>query len=209
MYSDDDLIPISALQHFAFCPRQCALIHVEQIWDENFLTAQGRVLHERVHEEKTERRRDFRVEHGVALRSLALGLIGKSDVVEFHRREDGPWRAFPVEYKRGRNKPDNRDKVQLCAQALCLEEMLGRPVTAGAIYYGRERRRTDVEFDDSLRGQTREIAGKVRELIAAGVTPPPVYEKKCEACSLLEVCMPRALGVDKRVTDYFSRMVDQ
>src|SRR3990167_1000943 len=125
MYTEGDLLPVSALQHLLFCERQCALIHIEQAWSENLFTAQGRILHEKVHSETAERRKDIRVEYGMPLRSLRIGLAGKADVIEFHRRQDGSWQPFPVEYKRGRKKPDNRDNVQLCAQALCLEEMLG------------------------------------------------------------------------------------
>ena len=112
-YLEDDLIQLSALQHYAFCPRQCALIHVEQVWSENLLTVQGRIMHEHVHEEGNESRGDLCIERGVALRSLQLGLIGKADVIEYHRRADGSWQVFPVEYKRGKPKPDNSDKVQL------------------------------------------------------------------------------------------------
>ena len=145
MYSEDDLLPISALQHLTFCRRQCALIHIEQLWVDNIFTAQGNVLHERVHDEKRESRRDVRLEHGMPLRSLRLGLVGKGDVVEFHRDVSGKsWRPFPVEYKRGRNKEEECDRVQLCAQALCLEEMLGVGAASGAIYYGKDRRRVEV-----------------------------------------------------------------
>ena len=140
-YSEDDLIMISALQHFAFCPRQCALIHIEQVWTESGLTAEGRIMHEKVHEEQRESRGAVRIECGIPLRSLRLGLIGKADVVEFHRIGKGVWQPFPVEYKRGKPKPDHCDKVQLCAQAMCLEEMLSVPVPEGALFYGRTRRR--------------------------------------------------------------------
>jgi len=125
MYEEDDLLPLSALQHILFCERQCALIHIEQIWVENMFTAQGRVMHERVDRTGHESRRDVRLEFGVPLRSLRLGIIGKADMVEFHRQIDGDWQPFPVEYKRGKPKKENWDKVQLCAQALCLEEMMG------------------------------------------------------------------------------------
>ncbi len=145
-YAEDDLIPISALQHLIFCERQCALIHVEQAWDENRFTAEGRIMHERVHEAGEDSRGTVRVARGLSLRSLRLGLIGKADVVEFHRVERGRWRPFPVEHKRGKPKPDESDKVQLCAQALCLEEMLGAEVPSGAIFYGRTRHRLEVAF---------------------------------------------------------------
>ena len=137
MYTEDDLLPLSGLQHLLFCERQCALIHIEQAWAENRFTAEGRIMHERVHKEDRESRGDIRVEYSMPLRSLRLGLIAKADVVEFHRNRglsDGKWIPFPVEYKRGKPKKDNADKVQLCAQALCLEEMLDVEVTSGALF---------------------------------------------------------------------------
>lgn len=206
MYNEDDLLPISALQHLLFCERQCALIHIEQAWSENIFTAQGRILHEKVHQENAERRKDIRIEHGMPLRSLRLGMVGKADVVEFHRTPDGIWQPFPVEYKRGRRKPDNRDNVQLCAQALCLEEMLRVAVPHGAIYYGKERHRTDVEFDEALRKETEATAGRLRRLIDSGKTPPPVYEEKCDTCSLLGICLPKTIGEGKSVSQYFAAM---
>ena len=206
MYSEDDLLPVSALQHLLFCERQCALIHIEQAWSENLFTAQGRILHEKVHSETAERRKDIRVEYGMPLRSLRIGLAGKADVIEFHRRQDGSWQPFPVEYKRGRKKPDNRDNVQLCAQALCLEEMLRVSIPCGAIYYGKERHRTDVEFDEALRKETEETAGRLRRLIDSGKTPPPVYEEKCDTCSLMGICLPKTLEKGKSVSRYFSMM---
>ena len=206
MYSEDDLLPVSALQHLLFCERQCALIHIEQAWSENLFTAQGRILHEKVHSETAERRKDIRVEYGMPLRSLRIGLAGKADVIEFHRRQDGSWQPFPVEYKRGRKKPDNRDNVQLCAQALCLEEMLRVSIPCGAIYYGKERHRTDVEFDEALRKETEETAARLRRLIDSGRTPPPVYEEKCDTCSLMGICLPKTIENGKSVSRYFSMM---
>ena len=150
IYSEDDLLPVSALQHLTFCERQCALIHIEQLWSENIFTAQGRVMHERVHSETSENRRNVRIELGMPLRSLRLGLIGKADVVEFHRQPNGMWQPFPVEYKRGKPKLNNCDKVQLCAQAICLEETLGVSISSGALFYGKDRRRADVEFNETL-----------------------------------------------------------
>lgn len=207
IYSEDDLLPISALQHLIFCERQCALIHIEQMWDENLFTAQGRIMHERVHQENAERRRDIRVEYGMPLRSLRLGMIGKADVVEFHRLESGAWQPFPVEYKRGRKKSDNRDNVQLCAQALCLEEMLNVKIPQGAIYYGKEHRRTEVQFDDDLRQETEKTAIRLHKLIAAGRTPPPVYEEKCDSCSLLNLCLPKSIQKKPSVDHYIAAMI--
>ena len=174
MYTEDDLLPLSALQHLIFCERQCALIHIEQAWAENLFTAEGRIMHERVHEEGRESRGDIRVEHGLSLRSLRLGLIGKADVVEFHRWKGGSWLPFPVEYKRGKPKKDNSDRVQLCAQALCLEEMLNIAVPEGALFYGKNRRRAEVVFDIPLRKETEDAAIRLHELIASGRTPKPV-----------------------------------
>jgi len=206
-YFEDDLIQLSALQHFAFCPRQCALIHVEQVWQENRLTAEGRIMHEHVHEEGNESRGDVRIERGVALRSLKLGLIGKADVIEYHRQVDGSWQAFPVEYKRGKPKPDESDKVQLCAQAICLEEMLNIRIPAGALFYGKTRRRLDVAFDEVLRSQTEETATNVRQLLEAGQTPKPVYAKRCESCSLVAECLPKTIQKKRTVANYLTRML--
>ncbi len=207
-YSEDDLIMISALQHFAFCPRQCALIHIEQVWTESGLTAEGRIMHEKVHEEQRESRGAVRIEYGIPLRSLRLGLIGKADVVEFHRIGKGAWQPFPVEHKRGKPKPDHSDKIQLCAQAVCLEEMLSVPVAEGALFYGRTRRRLDVAFDEALRRETEEAADKVRQLIASGVTPPPVYGKRCESCSLIGECLPKKMEKRSSVKRYLSKMTE-
>jgi len=209
MFDIDDLIQLSALQHMDFCPRQCALIHVEQTWSENRLTAEGRIMHEHVHEEGRESRGDVRIERGVALRSLRLGLIGKADVVEYHRQAGGSWRPFPVEYKRGKPKPDHSDKIQLCAQAICLEEMLGETIPTGALFYGRTRRRLDVVFDEELRRETEEAARLVHELIASGKTPKPLYAKKCDLCSLLDLCNPKAFQKKRSVRQYLDRMTEE
>jgi CRISPR-associated exonuclease Cas4 len=193
MYPEADLIPLSALQHYVFCPRQCALIHVEQIWEENLFTAAGRLLHDKADSGKAEIRGDVKTVTGLPLRSLALGLAGKADVVEFHRRE-GVWHPFPVEYKRGKAKTHNADAVQLCAQALCLEEMLGLPVPEGALFYGKIRRRLAVSLDASLRETTASIAESVHALLQSGISPPPVADERCGACSLSAQCLPRPLA---------------
>ncbi len=209
MYEPDDLIQLSALQHMVFCPRQCALIHVEQTWKESGRTAEGRLMHERVHEQEAESRGDVRIERGVPLRSLRLGLIGKSDVVEFHKADGDRWTPYPVEYKRGKPKVDDCDKVQLCAQAMCLEEMLNIEVPSGAIFYGRTRRRLDVEFDEALRRKTEETAKKTRELIDSGITPGPVYAKRCESCSLVAECLPKTLQKKRSVKNYLTRVIGE
>lgn len=206
---EDDLIMLSALQHMVFCPRQCALIHIEQVWAENRQTAEGRIMHERVHEENRESRGNLRVEYGVPLRSLRLGLIGKADIVEFHRQQDGAWQPFPVEYKRGKPKADDCDKVQLCAQALCLEEMLNARILKGALFYGKTRRRLDVSFDDRLRQKTEETARNVRVLLDSGRTPAPVYTKKCESCSLVGECLPKTMGKRRSVKSYLAKALEK
>ncbi|MEA2068939.1 MAG: CRISPR-associated protein Cas4, partial [Verrucomicrobiota bacterium] len=198
-------LPLSALQHFIYCPRQCALIHLEQQWTENRFTAEGRAQHDRVDRPEHETRDGIRYEYAVLLRSLRLGLIGKADVIEFHllHPADGdftsnisdlksPVRVFPVEHKRGRPKPTHCDWVQLCAQALCLEETLDVEIGEGAVFYGLPRRRQPVEFTSELRKETEQTAAALHQLIQGGKTPPAEYiEKKCAACSLLETCMPQ------------------
>jgi CRISPR-associated exonuclease Cas4 len=207
--TEDDFIMISALQHYAFCERQCALIHIEQVWDENRATAEGRIMHERVHEQDWESRGGVRIEYGLPLRSLRLGLVGRADVVEFHRLGKNQWQPFPVEYKRGKPKVDHCDLIQLCAQAVCLEEMLTVSVPAGAIFYGRTRRRLEVSFDDSLRMKMEEAAKKAHGLIASGITPPPVYEKRCEGCSLMPQCLPKTIQKRRSVRNYLTRIVSE
>lgn len=194
MYSEPDLLPISALQHLAFCERQWALIHLEQQWSENRLTAEGRKLHERSDHGEDETRCGARITRGMLLRSLRLGLTGKADVVEFRRQEGDQPQPYPIEYKRGRPKPGRYDEVQLCAQALCLEEMLGVAVPEGAIFYGQPRRRSTITFDAELRAETERLAARLHELSAARITPRARYEKKCDSCSLYSICLPKTTG---------------
>jgi CRISPR-associated exonuclease Cas4 len=206
---DDELIAISALSHYSYCPRRCALIHIEQVWTENRFTAEGRIMHERVHDESRESRGDVRIDYGVSLRSLRLGLIGKADVVEFHRQPYSSWLPFPVEYKRGKPKADDCDRVQLCAQAICLEEMLGVAIPEGALFYGQTRHRLDVVFDDALRRETEETAQQTHALIASGKTPPPIYEKRCESCSLMAECLPKTIQKRRSVKSYLARILGE
>lgn len=191
MYTDDDLLPISALQHLLYCERQCALIHVERQWAENRLTAEGRALHDRVDERTTEIRGDCRICRALEVRSARLGLIGRCDLVEF---QGGV--PFPVEYKRGRPKSADYDRIQLCAQAMCLEEALGKAVPAGALFYGQTRRRLDVGMDEGLRDLTEKKARRLHDLIDNGITPPPCNDERCEACSLANICVPRIVAHD-------------
>ncbi len=163
-------------------------------------------MHERVHTAASQSRRKVRVEFDMPIRSLQLGLIGRGDVVEFHLLDDGVWQPFPVEYKRGRPKKDDSDRVQLCAQALCLEEMLEIEVPAGALYYGKKKRRTEIEFDNKLRRITRDTAARLHELLAAAVTPLPEYSPRCESCSFIEICLPKTAGKKGSVRNYMTRM---
>ena len=209
-FPESDLVPLSALQHYMFCPRQCALIHVEQIWVESGLTAEGRILHDKVHAGGMEKRRDVKRAFGLPIRCLRLGLVGKADVVEFHRQTDGRWTPYPVEHKRGRRKQEDWDRVQLCAQALCLEEMLSVSVPEGALFYGQEQRREVVEIGDALRQETEELAAAVHRLLTEGRTPPPVYAEKCENCSLVDICLPRTIGGrGSRVARYLENAMEE
>jgi CRISPR-associated exonuclease Cas4 len=217
LFDEEDLLPLSGLQHLAFCERQWALIHVEQVWQENQLTAEGRVMHDRAHETGSESRPGLRIARGLRLRCLRLGISGQADVVEFRPSPSGAalpdssgfWQPFPVEYKRGRAKRNDIDEVQLCAQALCLEEMFGVAVPAGALYYGTPRRRTDVAFHGSLRDRTEELAALMHRLYAARLTPRAKYEPKCDRCSLLAVCVPKALGGAQVVERYLATAIRQ
>ena len=209
MVPDADLIALSALQHYLYCPRQCALIHIEQAWAENIATAEGRVAHERVHAVESEVRRGVRTVTGMLLRSDRLGVTGIADVVELHRAADGAWRPFPVEHKRGRPKAHRADEVQLCAQAMALEEMFAVEITAGALFYGQPRRRTTVTFDPALRDLTQAAAAAARALIAGGRTPRLAYDKKrCDGCSLIELCRPQTTGAPRSAAAWLEAQID-
>lgn len=184
-------VMLSALQHYAFCPRRCALIHVEQQWEENGHTALGRLMHENAHAGASRMRDGVKVVTDLELRCARLGLHGRADVVEFHRAGSA-WQPYPVEYKKGRPRPGGKeaDQIQLCGQALCLEEMLGTAVAEGAIFYGEARRRQPVLFDAALRARTEEVIQAVRILLERGETPAPGAGKWCAACSLQECCLP-------------------
>ncbi|WP_432452142.1 CRISPR-associated protein Cas4 [Agarivorans sp. QJM3NY_29] len=184
---DQRLIPLSALQHYAFCPRQCALIHNEQLWAENYLTAHGQLLHQRVDSGEPETRQGVRFERGVHVNAPTLGLTGKLDLVE---KDLASGQLTPVEYKRGKAKQDNIDAIQLCAQALCLEEMTATSVEQGALWYWQTRRRELVTIDASLRQQTLAVIAQVHDLFSTKQTPVAEYTKRCKACSLIEPCQP-------------------
>jgi CRISPR-associated exonuclease Cas4 len=191
--ADDDALPVSGLQHLAFCPRQWALIHLEQLWVENVRTAEGRLLHERADLPGESRRASVRTVRGMWLRSERLHLTGRADVVEFRADIAGTKTVpYPVEYKRGKSKPNDCDTVQLCAQALCLEEMLQTVIARGAIFYGNPRRRLEVEFTPELRARTEELAATMHRLYRSGVTPAATPGPYCRNCSLVDVCLPEA-----------------
>jgi CRISPR-associated exonuclease Cas4 len=228
MYSEEDLLPLSALQHLLFCERRAALVHLERVWAENVFTVEGSHAHKKVHDDvPTETRGDIRIVRGLLLRSLRLGLVGKTDVVEFHRISGengagearnaaeqggiqlsggvGLWQPFPVEYKRGRLRHEEGYEVQVCAQALCLEEMLDVEIPAGALYYGKPRRRLEVVFDSKLRHATETAALRLHELVRSGITPKVRYEKKCESCSMINLCLPKTTGAKRSVRSYLAR----
>lgn len=231
MYSEEDLLPISRLQHFLFCERRAALVQIEGVWGDNIFTAEGAIFHNKVDDDlSVESRKDVRITRGLLLRSLRLGLSGKADVVEFHRVSEengsfsnekclpvgiplydtyGLWRPFPVDYKRGRLRHEEGFEIQLCAQALCLEEMLCVAVPVGAIFYEKPRRRLEVIFDPDIRKRTEQAAIRLHELFRSGQTPSARYEKKCESCSLMDLCMPKVTGKAKSVARYLSRMIEQ
>ncbi len=184
----DDPIPISALQHYVFCPRQCAYIHTERIWQDNYLTAQGNLLHERVHGNEAETRGELRTERGVQVFSDQLGIFGQLDLLEV---KASPYTLTPVEYKRGKPKIDDCDRVQSCAQALCLEEMRNVSIDRAALWYREVRKREWVPIDEALRRKTQEVIDATRELLGSGRIPKARYTKSCKACSLFDHCAPK------------------
>lgn len=207
MIDDSDLLPLSALQHYLFCPRQCALIHVERLWFENKFTAEGKVMHERVDKGGDRDRGSVRIEYSLRLVCRELGLVGQADVVEFHLADKaaGLWAPYPVEYKRGKPKKDNSDKVQLCAQGLCLEEMYQTSIPEGALFYGKTRRRQQVPFSEDLREETADTARRLHIMIRDRITPEPFYDSKCDSCSFVDFCMPR-ICKRKSVKSYLEKM---
>lgn len=210
MHSQDSLIPLSALQHLLFCPRQCALIHIERVWEDNFFTISGELFHDRV-DQVSHEKRGFKVqEFGLPIRSLKYGLIGKADSVEFYRNKAGELeRIIPVEYKRGQKKKGDCDRIQLCAQALCLEEMLSFDVKKGYLFYGKDRKREEVLIDGELQEKTAHLCTRLHELILSGNTPKAVISSKCKSCSLEVFCRPKSAGRSKSVNRYISQMIKE
>ena len=214
---DDELLQLSGLQHFSFCRRQWALIHVENQWNENLRTVEGNLFHSRAHDEKQRERRDgVLILRGLPIVSHTLGLSGQCDVVEFHASpdgiplhgEEGLWIPFPVEYKRGAPKENPADQLQLCAQALCLEEMLCCSIPEGALFYGETRRRTKVFFTEELRETVRLIAAEMHQMLPRGHTPKVKPTKSCNACSLKELCLP-VLMRKKDVAEYLKAAMEE
>ena len=221
--SEDDLLPLSALQHLVFCERQCALIHVEQVWRENPLTLEGSHLHNRVNEEapRRELRGNVLIARRLAIRSFELGVSGIADVVEFHRMgldgesgagvrlagAGGRWIPYPVEYKRGKPKLDRCDQVQLCAQAICLEEMLGTVIGEGSLFYGATQHRHRTVFDLILRETTQQAASRLHALFRSGSSPRAHRQPKCRRCSLLEVCRPDAMNARRSARRFVSAAI--
>lgn len=208
-YDEDNLLPLSGIQHFAFCPRQWALIHVENQWAENLRTVEGKQLHERVDDPYfAESRGAVRTIRSVPLLSRRLGLFGYADVIEYYSpSETGHLDEMTiVEYKRGRPKPDDRDEVQICAQAMCLEEMLGLQLKGGYFFYGETRHRHKVLYSSELRERVILLAGQMHELFAEGITPPAVKSKKCANCSMKDLCLP-VLGKKKEAAGKYLKMI--
>lgn len=213
-YEEDELLLLSGIQHLAFCPRQWALIHIEQQWTENVKTIEGQHLHERVDDPfLKDSSNTLVVWRSVNLISYHLGLTGRADVVEFRKSDlgielpgkTGRWTPYPVEYKRGKPKPDERDEVQLCAQAICMEEMFEINIDEGALFYGETRRRAIVPFTKELRQQVTDYAEEMHRLFQDAITPPPVYRSHCKSCSLIDICLPKNINPNKTVTSYLKR----
>ena len=216
-HAEDDLLPLSRIADLVFCARRAALHLVESIWEDNVFTAEGTSLHERSHESGVESRDGVVTARSLRIHSFRLGLVGMADVVEFRPSDtgvalpgrEGLWQPYPVEYKRGIRKDRIEYRIQLCAQAMCLEEMLQVEVPRGALFYGKSRRRQEVAFDTALRERTQAAAIGLHDLFRSGTTPAAKYEKKCKSCSLLEVCMPKITGIDKDIEHYLAKALER
>ncbi len=217
-YAEDDLLMLSGIQHIAFCERQFALAYIESQWSENKLTIEGHQFHERVDDPfESGAKKDVYVLRAAAIVSRQLGLSGIADVIEFFKTpgegfelhgKTGCWMPYPVEYKRGSPKSDDRDEVQLCAQAMCLEEMYQVSITSGALYYGETRHRVKVEFGDNLRMRVNVLASRMHELFKDGYTPLPVYKAHCKSCSLFGICLPHPIERYRDVNQYLKDEFD-
>lgn len=200
-WDENDLIMLSALEHYSYCPRQCALIHLEQSFDENVFTLRGRAVHEQVDEPEWTVEKGVRVERALPLWSDRFGLVGKADVVEFHGAT-----PYPVEYKHGPRRQKEHDDLQLCAQAMCLEEMTGQPVPCGAIFHHSSRRRREVEFTPVLRQKVEQYVKEIRAMLASRTLPPAVNDARCKNCSLQDSCLPSVTNEKKRLQRFASEL---
>ena len=216
-YSEDDYLMISGIQHFKFCRRQWALIHIEQQWEENVHTVVGELMHKKVHDPLLkEKRKDTITARALPVSSRELGISGECDLVEFHKCEDGImlyghrgiYSVYPVEYKKGKPKLTEEDKLQLAAQVLCLEEMFSTQIPEGAIFYGETRRREPVEITKELREEVRDVFREMHGYYSRRYTPRVKYSKSCNACSLKEICLPK-LGKTGSVKSYIQRMLEE
>lgn len=218
IYEEDDYLLLSGVQHYAFCPRQWALIHIEEQWNENYLTAGGRIMHNKAHKgDATEKRGDLIIFRSLKVRSVELGISGECDIVEFHKSKagvslngyDGLWVPYPVEYKRGKTKLDDCDRLQLCAQAVCLEEMLCIEIGNGALFYGEPRRREEVTFDPELRAKLKAVVIMMHELFSRKYTPKAAKKRCCQSCSIKDLCLPELGKTDKTsVIKYLERHLE-
>lgn len=216
VFKEEEYLQLSGLQHFSFCRRQWALIHIEQQWAENLRTVDGRILHEKAHDgSNREKRGDLIITRNMSIHSSALGVSGSCDVVEFHRvgtgiplpGQEGLWQPYPVEYKRGSPKTTDADRLQLCAQAMCLEEMLCCDIPEGALFYGEICRREVVDLDGELREQVRALLTEMHDLYRRSYTPKVRTTKGCNACSLKELCLPK-LARKRSVADYLIKSME-
>jgi CRISPR-associated exonuclease Cas4 len=209
-YPEEDLLPLSGIQHFAYCERQWGLIHIENQWEENVLTAQGRLMHKRTEDPLLkETRGSLATTRAVPVVSYTLGLYGVADVIEIEKSSEKGLGLSIVEYKRGKHKPDDRDEVQLCAQAICMEEMLGVSLSEGYLYYGETRHRQRVAFDEVLRARVRTLAHRMHELHNRGETPRALKSGKCRNCSLVGVCLPGLGNANSKVNSYVNHLLDE
>ena len=215
MYAEDDYLMLSGIQHFAFCRRQWGMIHIEQQWAENYRTTAGELIHKKAHDEGSfEKHGNLLIVRGMRISSHELGVSGQCDVVEFHQNEngvelfgyDGKWKPIPIEYKRGKPKENNADQLQLCAQAICLEEMFQTIILDGYLYYGENRRRSHVDFTDELRETVKKMTKEMHDLFQRGHTPNVRPSKQCKACSLENLCIPK-LQKAVKVREYIEQAI--
>ena len=216
MYAEEDYLMISGIQHFAFCRRQWALIHINQEWDENRLTAEGELIHKNAHDtDFSEKRNGVLIIRGLRVASPALGMTGQCDVVEFTRDESGAilqghrgtWFVRPIEYKRGKDKTDDSDELQLCLEAMCLEEMLSCYIPEGDIFYHEIRRRRTVPLTEELREKVRKAAAEMHAIYQRHFIPKVKRNKRCQSCSLKDICLPKLMA-GSNVSDYYSRILE-